>query len=77
MGSRTVKPHKSKHNKSICRRCAYHIIVGGNRQNLMCNYSCVTGTTCLHKTENGVEDRRGEDYNNCKLFLEGDLLDED
>jgi hypothetical protein len=43
----------------------------------MCNYSCVTGTTCLHKTENGVEDRRGEDYNDCKLFLEGDLLDED
>lgn len=66
----SVRNHKSKHNKAKCRKCAYHRNMS-NSTYCICNYAYVTGQTCLHKTKNGVEDRRGEDYNDCKLFVKG------
>ena len=68
-----VKP-KYKFDKTKCRKCAYHRVMQGFT---ICNYACVTGQTCLHKTKNGVEDSRGDDYNNCKLFVEGALIADD
>ena len=67
---------RSKHNKAKCRTCAYHRIMGGG-VHMICNYSCITGQTCLYKTDKGIEDRRGDDYNNCKLYRKGVALEDE
>ena len=65
---------KSKFNKRKCMQCTYHRGIkstGG----IYCNYGCITDQTCLTKGEDGkIYDRRGDDYNDCKLFVRGDKI---
>ena len=58
----------SKFNKQKCKQCVYHRVMGAH---VICNFATVTDTTCLHLEENKVVDYRGEDYNNCKIFIKG------
>lgn len=61
---------KSKFNKTKCRKCIY----GNVHTDVVCSYSTRNKElqTCLYRGEDGkVHDRRGEDYNNCLLFVEG------
>ena len=62
---------KTKFDKTKCISCAYC----GRRQayqtlNLLyCNYAGIEGQTCLHKVGTEIIDRRGDDYDNCKLYV--------
>jgi hypothetical protein len=70
-----------KFNKRKCLRCKYHthmsqgysVRVGHRSIHVCCNFATVTGITCL-KPEPGhrTSDLRGEDYDDCKLFVEGE-----
>ena len=75
----------AKFNKQKCLKCRYHnygcggylATVRKRRQAVYCNYASITGNTCLKPTGLFTTvDVRGDDYNNCKLFLEGDLIEE-
>ena len=77
--------YKPKFNPSKCAKCQYHseIISSGwhvrvsktKSINVCCNYASVTGKTCLQpKNSKESYDTRGEDYNNCKLFVEGEQI---
>lgn len=62
---------RSKFNKTRCKQCIYHRGLGVNA-NIYCNYSCVEDSTCLYVGEDKqVHDRRGSDYDDCKLFIKG------
>ena len=73
---------KTKFDKHKCAKCRYRgmgcgassIKVGSRMLAIYCNY-CITGTTCLKADGKNVVDRRGKDYNNCKLFEEGPMLE--
>lgn len=72
---------KAKFDKKKCIKCIYHGVgkcghcvrmPDGHTERVHCNYSSVTDVTCLQPGPNGtVIDMRGEDYNNCLLFVEG------
>lgn len=68
---------KAKFNKDKCLKCRYHglgcnghtVRIGTRALPVFCNYSA-TENTCLKKTEDGqIVDIRGDDYENCKLFV--------
>lgn len=63
--------HKTKFNKQKCANCIYHSRNSGRvglETAITCNYSGVTGHTCLTTDEHRkVIDRRGDDFNKCKL----------
>lgn len=74
---------KPKFNKNRCLTCKYaRFMVGGfaakvNGKSipLICSYGTINpmGETCLFVDENrNLVDKRGTDYNNCKLYSEGD-----
>lgn len=64
---------KSKFNKSRCKKCIYHR--GLENRNIYCNYGAVEERSCLYKAPDGtIQDRRGTDYDNCQLFVKGDIL---
>lgn len=74
---------KAKFNKSKCLKCKYHYKMSncfqgrterGAYYSVVCNYASITDHTCLTREGNRVIDRRGEDYNDCKLFQEGKPL---
>lgn len=74
---------KPKFNKRKCLKCKYHsagfgvpIRDGDKQLRVHCNYSA-TGKTCLRKTENGIIDTRGDDYNHCKLYVKGKVIEEE
>lgn len=72
---------KPKFNKQKCLKCKYHAfssngyraVIGRGSRDVICNFATITGITCL-KPEPGysTSDLRGEDYDNCKLFVEGE-----
>lgn len=77
-------PHKSKFDKTKCAKCQYRGIgsigqpcrIKGRYIRLYCNFSGITDITCLKpEVNNNVVDLRGEDYNNCKLFIEGPIVE--
>lgn len=61
--------HNSKFNKSKCATCIYHSRNSGRvgKQPIICNYSGITGHTCLTSEGRKVVDKRGDDFDNCKL----------
>lgn len=73
---------KPKHfNRQKCIKCRYHgngcggynaTIIGKNghhyTQSIYCNYSGITGKTCLQKDGS---DLRGTNYNKCQLYEKG------
>lgn len=73
---------KPKFNKHKCLDCIYHQEMPGmlgyqvrvdknHYKHVYCNFSSVTRETCLRVTENGVIDIRGNDFDNCQLFVKG------
>ena len=76
---RTVS--KPKFDKNKCLKCKYrntsntlgYVIKHNNKPvHIHCDYAFLTKTTCLQPGPNNtVVDLRGEDYNNCMLFVEG------
>jgi len=81
MNIRPKKESKPKFNKEKCNKCKYHgegcggYGVSDSKRDykpVYCNYSGATGTTCLrHKSSNIIEDIRGKDYENCRLYKRG------
>ena len=72
---------KSKFNKKKCLKCKYHGTGCGHSVKTQagvlkvhCNYSIVD-KTCLQKLDDGtIIDRRGDDYDNCKLYEKGKVI---
>lgn len=78
---------KPKFDKKKCLTCIYHGEGVGysvrvpNKDGtyslkvVNCNYAGVTGETCLKPAPNNeVIDLRGDDYDNCKLYEEGEQI---
>ena len=72
-----------KFNKRKCYDCMCHaehscgttVEVDNRHVNVLCNYACATGETCLTQGANHtIIDRRGDEYDNCKLFKRGVAL---
>lgn len=68
-----------KFNKKKCLKCMYHGInhlgyptrIYGTTVRAYCNYATITGQLCTFRDGRKTEDRRGKDYNDCKLYHEG------
>jgi hypothetical protein len=68
---------KHKFSKRKCKRCIYHSAQSGGY--LICSYATRNKEdhTCLYKgTDGKLHDRRGDDYHNCLLFVEGQPIRE-
>ena len=73
---------KAKFDKFKCYKCKYHgmgvgysIRVNGKVLKVHCNYCGINKSSCLRKQEDGtVIDIRGNDFSNCKLFEEGEMI---
>lgn len=73
---------KPKFDKKKCLKCKYHscrgslgypVRVGKKTYSVYCDFICQTGISPLKPGPNKtVTDLRGEDYNNCQLFKEGE-----
>ena len=69
----------SKFNKRKCAKCKYRCTFSGantgfkvSARNIGCYYGVISNTgTCLHLVNGKIIDRRGDDYDNCKLFEKG------
>lgn len=80
--------YKGKFNPEKCIKCKYRcansggmgnpIKVGDKWVRVYCNYATIMQSTCL-KPISPTEsiDMRGDDFDNCKYFVEGDMIDED
>ena len=78
---------KPKFDKEKCLSCKYRntysqlgwaIKKDGKVHHVLCDYGTITGISCLTPGPNNtVVDMRGEDYNNCMLFSEGDRIEKD
>lgn len=77
MGAVKQRP---KFNPRRCLECVYHgelscgtpIKTKRGQKNVFCDYSCITGETCLHKNNHGdIYDIRGCEYDNCLMYEEG------
>lgn len=65
--------HKSKFNKHKCAKCQYMgkaSVSYGSRATggIYCDYGNRTGQTCIYRSGREILDRRGDDFNNCKLY---------
>ena len=69
-----------KFDKHKCAKCKYHgstscgtvVRLKGQPNRVHCDYAFATDCTCLKPGPNNtVIDMRGDDYDNCKLFVEG------
>lgn len=59
-------------DKKKCRQCKYHAV---REVGVHCNYSGVTGVTCLRRTASGgVIDTRGNNPKKCALYKKGERL---
>lgn len=74
---------ETKFDNKKCRSCIYRGHVSGGQKaikgqkmnNVCCNYSSVTGQTCLR--DNGKYkpyDIRGNDYDDCELYKKGPAI---
>lgn len=68
----------SKFNKRKCAKCKYRCTFSGtagfnvSSRNVGCYYSVVSNNgSCLHLVNGKIKDRRGDDYDNCKLYEKG------
>lgn len=66
-------------NKKLCAKCKYRGTIGArdirNIDNLMCDYAGVMKETAMKHGKNGeTYDSRGEDFNTCLLYEEGEAL---
>lgn len=77
---------KTKFNKYKCLKCIYRgesqlgypVRYKGQWVRVYCNYSGCTNSTCLKPISHyDTIDIRGEDYENCKLFIEGLKMEKD
>ncbi|MBP5595502.1 MAG: hypothetical protein J6Y02_08970 [Pseudobutyrivibrio sp.] len=70
---------KAKFNKRKCIKCAYHghcgggysLRIGDSNRTIVCDYSGVTGSTCLKTIDGKTVDLRGDDGEHCKLYKFG------
>jgi len=80
--------YKGKFNPEKCIKCKYRysssnsignpVRVGDKWLKVFCNYASITGSTCLKPISLTESiDMRGDDFENCKYFKEGDMVDED
>jgi hypothetical protein len=75
---------KPKFNKRKCAKCKYHgncgagyvVKINGVTRNIICNYSGVTRNTCLVRDGKNVIDKRGDDFDHCKLYEKGPVQHE-
>ena len=69
-------------NKKKCKTCIYHAKYSGSsvyRNNvtpatsggIFCGYSLATYHTCLQYDRQELVDRRGDDPENCRLYMAG------
>ena len=75
------KHKKTKFDKQKCLKCKWRNVsnsIGvsvkqnGKPVHVHCDYAFLNKMTCLQPGPNNtVVDLRGEDYNDCKLFVEG------
>lgn len=71
---------KTKFSPKRCAECKYRGVVSGGSSNRKrkrhyCNYSNITGTTCLKRVSaDTIIDIRGNDYNACKLYTKGEQI---
>ena len=69
---------RPKHDRKLCLRCKYHGTVGAREDkmyNVCCDYAALAHDgTCLRREHGEMIDRRGEDFESCKLFEEGEAL---
>lgn len=81
MGRRRVsKKRTSKFDKEKCGTCVFRARCSTGSDaavyGTMCNYACVTKSSCLKRTDSGtVIDIRGEDYYNCQCYKKGDPIE--
>lgn len=61
-----------KFKESRCAKCIYRMKMSIENEMLVCNYSGVTGQTCLTREGKKVIDRRGDGSKPCKLFVAGE-----
>ena len=61
------------HDKRKCKKCVYHNTLLSGKY-VICNYGLITGTTCLTANGRKTTDKRGNDYDRCKLFEEGAMI---
>ena len=66
-------------NKELCKKCKYRGTIGsrtGAREDITCDYFTTSDErrTCLVKGGVDVKDRRGDDFNNCLLYEEGEQI---
>lgn len=64
--------YKGKFDKSRCATCEYVFI---NSSITYCSYATHGDDTCLfhNKATGELVDRRGDDYNNCKLYKRDEI----
>ena len=66
---------KTKFSTKKCAKCIYRgVVTGGSAtsKRYYCNYSSITGTTCLKRiSADTIIDIRCNDYNGCKLYTRG------
>lgn len=68
-------------NRKLCARCKWRGYFGakseiGSVTNLCCDYSgTAKDGTCLKKVGADVVDRRGDKYDECLLFVEGEKIE--
>ena len=69
---------RPKHDRKLCLRCKYHGTVGSREDkmyNVCCDYAALAHDgTCLRREHGEMIDRRGEEFESCKLFEEGEAL---
>ena len=68
-------------NKKKCGKCKWHgylsnamtKVDGVTRyRQLICDYAKYHDHACLHVVGMNIQDRRGDDPNNCELFVQGE-----
>lgn len=63
-------------DKSLCLKCKYHGTAGsriqdGTLQDIVCDYGAIMHESCLRRINGEIVDRRGNETDSCKLFIEG------
>lgn len=64
-----------KFDKKKCKKCKYHRKFPSG-QFVFCNYASLTDKTCLKKVGKEIIDIRGNKFDGCKLFCEGEAMDD-
>ena len=60
-----------KFNKEKCKTCMFHGVANTMEIKVYCNYILLTEQACLYCDGKGTKDKRGNDFENCKLYQKG------